>query len=118
LQTENLVSLFDNSQEPSQLIETNDFLYVLVPSKGVAIFDIFGTFIKMYPTNAKRIGTFHKYLLLQTEDKIHAVSTDVFMDVTFEYDLPKGVIDFFFAREKVYFLQQHQVLIGSFISSN
>jgi hypothetical protein len=118
LQTENLVTLFDNFQEPSQLIETNDFLYVLVPSKGVAIFDVFGTFIKMYPTNAKRIGTFNKYLLLQTDDKIQAVSTDVFMEVTFEYDLPKGVLDFYFAREKVYFLQNHQVLIGSFISSN
>lgn len=118
LQTENLVSLFDNSQEPSQMIETNDFLYVLVPTKGVAIFDVFGTFIKMYPTQATRISTFNNYLLLQTDNKIQAVANDVFMEVSFEYEIPNGVIDFFFAREKVYFLQDHQVVFGSFIASN
>lgn len=113
-QTENLVSLFDNDEPPSQMLEHNDYLYVLIPSKGVAIFDVFGTFIKIYPTQALNMGVLNNYLLLQNTTTIEAVSNDAFLMADFTYQIPKGVIKFAFSNSKVYFLKKHGLVIGKF----
>jgi hypothetical protein len=113
-QTENLVSLFDNDEPPSQMIEHNDFLYVLIPGKGVAIFDVFGTFIKIYPSQAINIGALNNYLLLQTATTIEAVPNNSFLMADFTYAIPQGVIKFAFSNSKVYFLKKHGLVIGKF----
>lgn len=113
-QTENLVTLFDSDQEPSQMIEQNDFVFILLPGKGVAIFDVFGTFIKIYPTQAKRIGVLNNYLLLLYNDRVEAVLNEGFRDVSFTYTVPANVNRFIFSNEKVYFLMKDKLLIGHY----
>ena len=113
-QTENLIYLFDNDLPPAQMLEYNDFLYVLVPGKGVAIFDVFGTFIKLYPSNATRIGALNQYLLLQTGNQIEAVSNDGFLFADFTYTIPKGVKQFIFSNQQVYFLKEKALVTGAF----
>ena len=113
-QTENLVSIFDNDNPPSQMIEQNDYLYILIPSKGVAIFDIFGTFIKIYPTRATNIGVLNNYLLLQDGRTIEAVSNIAFLTADFTYKIPENVMKFAFSNSKVYFLKNNGLVIGEF----
>lgn len=113
-QIENLVALFDHDELPSQMVEYNDFLYILIPNKGVAIFDIFGTFIKIYPTKATAIGVLNDYLLLQTGNQIEAVKNDAFLMAEFTYDIPPGVKAFYFSNRKVYFLSESALLIGQY----
>lgn len=113
-QTENLYTLFDNDELPSQMIEYNDFLYILIPNKGVAIFDVFGTFIKIYPTKAQSIGVLNNYLLLQTGRKIEAVKNNTFLMAEFEYSIPQNVRQFYFSNQKAYFLLPKKLLIGSY----
>ena len=113
-QTENLISLFDNDNLPSQMIEHNDYLYILVPDKGVAIFDVFGTFIKIYPTKALNIGVLNKYLLLQNLTTIEAVSNNAFLMADFTYKIPENVVKFAFSNSKVYFLKKNGLIIGKF----
>ena len=113
-QTENLFNLFENDTQPVQMLESNDYLYVLVPEVGVAIFDVFGTFIKIYPTKAKKIGALNNYLLLMLDDKIEAVSNRNHLDTDFTYPLPKGTIDFMFSNQKVYFLSKSKLMIGAY----
>jgi len=113
-QTENLVTLFDQDKLPSQMLEYNDFLYVLVPDVGVAIFDVFGTFVKIYPTKATAIGALNNYLLLQVDNQIEAISNKAFLLPDFVYTIPLGVKEFMFSNRKVYFLMQNKLLIGNF----
>ncbi len=113
-QTENLVRLFDHDQLPSQMFEHNDFLYVLIPGKGVAIFDIFGTFIRIVPTQAETIGVLNDYLLLKKGNVIEAVANDAAFSSDFRYTIPDGVNQFFFTNGKVYFLTEDKLLIGAF----
>ncbi|MDA7804059.1 hypothetical protein N8987_05735 [Crocinitomix sp.] len=114
-QTENIVSLFDNKELPKQMLEYNDFLYVLIPNKGVAIFDVFGTFIKIYPTKATHIGALNNHLLLQTGNKIEAVKNDAFLMPEFTYTIPPNVKQFYFSNQKIYFLMDNKLIIGTFI---
>ena len=113
-QTENLVTLFDSSEEPSQMLEQNDFVFILIPGKGVAIFDVFGTFIKIYATQAKRIGVLNNYLLLLYDDRVDAIANDGFRLPTFSYNVPKDVRRFVFSNSKVYFLMDDKLLIGAY----
>ena len=116
-QTENLVTLFDSNQEPSQMLEQNDFLYILLPEKGVAIFDVFGTFIKIYPTQAKRIGVLNNYLLLLHDDRVEAIDNNGFRASSFTYAVPAGVKRFIFSNNKAYFLVDDKLLIGKYPNS-
>lgn len=113
-QTENLVALFDNDNLPCQMLEHNDFLYILIPEKGVAIFDVFGTFIKIYPSKAINIGVLNKYLLLQTESTIEAVSNNAFLMAEFTYNIPPNILKFAFSNSKVYFLKKNALIIGKY----
>lgn len=114
-QIENLVTLFDNDELPAQMLEYNDYLYVLLPGKGVAIFDIFGTFLKVYPTTATWIGALNNYLLLKVGDTIEAVSNEAFLLPDFIYKIPANVKAFTFSNQKAYFLLKDKLLIGSFL---
>lgn len=117
-QTENLVTLFDSDQEPSQMLEQSDFLFILLPGKGVAVFDVFGTFIKVYPTQAKRIGVLNNYLLLLYDDRVEVVINDGFRELAYSYSVPPGVNRFLFSNQKVYFLMKDKLIIGHYKSAN
>ena len=112
--TENLVTVFSNDKLPVQMMEYNDFLFVLIPGTGVAIFDVFGTFLRMHKTDATAIDVFKNYLIMQQGNEIHAVSyvQDDSPDQVF--DIPKGTISFKFTSEKVYFLTEDALLVGAY----
>lgn len=111
---ENLISLFEDNAIPSKMMESNDFLYILVPGKGVAIFDVFGTYIKMYPTKATQIDVHSKYLLLRKDRKIEVIDARELMEPVFTYTIPDKVIDFAFVKQKVYFLTKEGLKIGAY----
>ena len=113
--TENLYQVFDYENPPTQMLEYNDFLYILIPDEGVAIFDVFGTFIKLYKTKATSIGVYDRYLLLQTGNKIEAIANKTFKSTDLIYTIPKGVKQFYFTHDKIYLLKQKSLLIGQFI---
>lgn len=113
-QTDNLVNLFGYDEQPSQMIEHNDFLYILIPNKGVAIFDVFGTFIKMYPTTAQTIGAFGNYLLLRSNNTIEAVSNKSFLETDFTYNIPPNTTAFYFSTNAVYFLTNEGLIVGKY----
>lgn len=111
---DNLSNLFGYDVQPKQMLEYNDFLYILIPNKGVAIFDIFGTFIKMYPTSAQSLGVFNNYLLLRTDNYVEAVSNQAFLFSDFNYLIPEGTTEFIFTKDKVYLLTNIGLVIGEF----
>jgi hypothetical protein len=113
-QTENLFQVFDKDTMPERMIESSDYLYMLLPKKGVVIFDIFGTFIKFYETAATQIGVYGNYLLIQEGTKIEAISNKTFKSTGLIYSIPKGVSQFHFAKDKIYLLTKRGLLVGQF----
>lgn len=114
-QTENLVTIFGDGNLPTQMLEYNDFLYILIPGKGVAVFDVFGTFIRVYATEGSAIGALNNYLLVKNGNQIEAVPNEGFVFPDFVYEIPDGVSQFMFTSEKVYFLTEKTLLIGKFV---
>jgi len=116
--TENLVTVFSNKNLPVQMLEHNDFLFVLIPGTGVAIFDVFGTFIRIHHCEAKSIDVLNNYLILQNEKDIHAISylKDDAPDQVFE--IPDGTIQFKFTAELVYFLTDKALIRGTYVAKD
>ena len=117
-QTENLIHLFDSESEPSKMIEGNDYLYILVPEKGVAIFDVFGTFIKFLEQPGEFISVLDNYLLVMKDDQVFAFNSVDFFGQTAVYDTPKNTKAFFFSRNLTYFLTDNDLTIGKFLKSD
>jgi hypothetical protein len=113
-QTENLITLFEGENLPNQMIESNDFLFVCIPGIGVGVFDVFGTFIRMYPCAPDRIDVSNNYLLIQSGNKVEVVPLESFLDTELVYPLPEGVKEFSFSNDKVYLLKDNGLFIGSF----
>lgn len=113
-QTENLITFFQGGDTPLQMLESNDYLYILIEGKGIAVFDIFGTFMKLFPTNATRMGSLNDHLLLLEDNHIKAIKNDAFMALEFAYPVPNETVDFFFTNEQVYFLTKSSLTIGHY----
>ncbi|MEX1001005.1 MAG: hypothetical protein WDZ35_02735 [Crocinitomicaceae bacterium] len=115
--TENLMTIFDGDEMPTQMIESNDFLYVLIPGKGIAFFDIFGTFYTIYPCKAEAIDAMGNYLFVKLKGEIQVIPTDEkLLMPEFSYPLPQDVIDFKFSRQHLYLLKKNGLFIGNFRS--
>jgi len=115
--TENLVSIFENGELPIQMKEANDMLYVLIPTVGVAYFDVFGTYLGMYPCDAKSIDALDNYLLIRTKTELQIISNKHLLEAEFVYKIPDGVVDFVFTNQKVYFLKKTGLYMGQFTKS-
>jgi hypothetical protein len=115
--TENLVTVFSNEKLPVQMMEHNDLLFVLIPGTGVAIFDVFGTFIRMHECDAESIDVFKNFMLLKKGNTITATSyiPDEVPDQVFE--IPAGTRQFKFTAEQVYFLTDKALLVGTYKTS-
>lgn len=116
--TENLVTIFNDATLPTQMKEVNDFLYILIPGKGVALFDVFGTFMTLYPCQAERIDALGNSLLVLTKDELHIVSVNTILEKVSSYPLPFGVRDFVFTHKKIYLLTDEGLYIGGFKSDH
>ena len=114
-QTENLIHLFDSENEPSQMLESNDFLYVLIPEKGVAVFDVFGTFIKLVEVNGSGISGFNRFLLVAKEKEIEVFDSQNMFMSSGAYPIPENTISFYFTQQLTYFLTESGISIGRFI---
>jgi len=113
--TENLVSIFSGDYLPTQMMESNDYLFALIPEKGIAIFDVFGTFIRIYPCKASAFDVYKNYLILLNNNQLTA--TSFLPDNTPDqfFSCPADVIQFKFTAEKVYFLTPKSLVIGKYI---
>ncbi len=114
--TENLISIFDETTLPSKMMEVNDLLYVMIPKKGVALFDVFGTFMNLYECDPISIDAVDDYLLIQTEESLKVVSTKGILEEESNYPYPEGVIDLEYTHKKVFFLMPDMLLIGKYVT--
>ena len=106
---------FHNKNLPNQMMESNDLLYIAIPGDGVAVFDVFGSFIKLVPCKPDRISVVQNYLLVREGTIIKVFTTDNFLDSGFTYEVPKGVSEFSFANDLVYLLTERGFFIGRYI---
>lgn len=113
--TENLTTVFDGDALPTQMKESNDYLLVLIPGKGVAKFDVFGTFVGIYSCEAEAIDARKDYLFVKTKKTLQIVPLDGLMEPEYVYDIPNGMIDFAYTREKVYFRTETGIYIGKYV---
>lgn len=116
--TENLAAVFDSDQLPLRMIEANDRLFILVPSKGIAVFDVFGTFMNLIPCQAITFDVYLSYLIiLTTENTLVARSiTDGFAD-DIVFPIPSGTQQIKFTADRVYLLTDTGLLVGKYIQS-
>jgi len=114
--TENLVTIFSNDKLPVQMLEHNDFLFVLIPGTGVAIFDVFGTFLKIHKCNATSFDVFDDYMFIQEENNIRAIQYLDLERKEYNLSLPANTIQFKIT-EKVYFLTDKGLFIGNYIET-
>lgn len=112
--TENLTSIFDGDQLPTQMKEANDFLFVLIPGKGVAQFDVFGTYVGLYPCDAEAIDAMGNYLFVKKSDTFEIIPLDGLLEPEYLYDIPKNVISFAFTRSSVYLKKAGGIFRGNF----
>lgn len=75
LKVENLNFLFEQNGSPTYMREYNDILYLYFPNKGIATFDVFGTFLKFYAIKAKWIQLFDDYIITLSKQQISFYKT-------------------------------------------
>ena len=117
--TENIMSFLKTTREnmiPTQMIETSEYLYVLYPNFGVAVFDVFGSYINTYYTTPKKMDALGKNLIVLTElNTLEIVSMDGLLEASFIYDIPVEAVDFAYTKQKVYFLTDKGITIGKYV---
>lgn len=115
--TENLRNVFDGDQWPIQMKEANDYLFVNIPGKGVAKFDVFGTFVSLYPIEADWIDARGNYLFVKSGSELQIIPADGLLEPEYAYKMDKGVQQFIYTRSKVYLLYENQLVIGNYTKS-
>lgn len=113
--TENLATVFSSGEFPVKMMEANDRLFVQIPNSGIAVFDVFGTYITTYPVSAKTFDVFNNYLLTYNELKITAKPIDFDGRETMSFDVSQDLIQFKFTQEKVYLLTSSGLYIGTYV---
>lgn len=114
--TENLVTIFSNNKLPVQMLEHNDFLFVLIPGTGVAMFDVFGTFLKIHKCNATSFDVYNDYMFIQESKNIKAIQYNELEQKEYNLTLPANTVQFKIT-EKIYFLTDRGLFIGSYIET-
>lgn len=112
--TENLRTIFNHDQLPTQMLEVNDRLYVMIPQKGVAIFDIFGTFVRFYPCRAEGIDAMDNHLAIRTKEGLDIVAITEMLPTSHRYTLPPKVIAVELTADKLYLLDEQGVSVMPF----
>lgn len=115
--TENLTTIFEDEEEPIQMQESNDLLFVLIPNRGVAIFDVFGTYMKLYSCDAKAIDAMGNYLFVQTDSTLEIIPNEGILEPEYVYHIDSDIIGFSYTREKVYLHKKKGLYVGQFVKS-
>jgi hypothetical protein len=116
--TENLVTVFGDGQLPVKMMEAHDRLFALISGIGIAIFDVFGTYMTTIPCTAKTFDVYNGYLLFQEENQIRATSIQFDGNPDQLFPVPFEFSQFKFSSEKVYFLTSKGLVIGKFVLKN
>ncbi len=112
--TENLAGVFSSGEFPVKMMEAHDRLFVQIPNSGIAVFDVFGTYITTYPVSAKTFDVYNNYLLTYSDFKITARPIDFDGRESMSFDVPQDLIQFKFTQEKVYLLTSSGLYIGTY----
>lgn len=112
--TENLASVFSSGEFPIKMMEAHDRLFIQIPNSGIAVFDVFGTYITTYPVTAKTFDVFNNYLLTYSDLKIAARPIDFDGRESMTFD-SQDLIQFKFTTEKVYLLTTSGLYIGTYL---
>jgi hypothetical protein len=115
--TENLTAIFDGDNLPIQMKEVNDYLLVLIPGKGVARFDVFGTFMDIYPCQAKSIDAMGNYLFIRTDTSLEIIPLSGLLEPEYVYDIAEDVLDFVYTNHNVYFKKKTGLFIGNYVKT-
>lgn len=112
--TENLASVFSSEILPSYMMEAHDLLFILIPNTGIAVFDVFGTYVKTFPFSTAHFDVFNEHLLLRENNTIRAtpIKFDSRPDQYFEF--ADSILQFKFKQDKVYFLTPEGLMIGGY----
>jgi hypothetical protein len=115
---DNLNFLFENKKSPIQMFEQNDELAIHYPNNGIAIFDVFGTYIKYYSFKSQWINIKGKYLFSLENSKIKIYGLPL-MDSYKEINLPNGnYCSFQIVNQKLYLKTDTSLLIFSIDKTN
>ena len=86
-QTGNLAALLGMDMHPDFLIEYNNKVYLNNPGTGILVFDIYGTYYKTIPINAKQFQPFGELVYYSTGDGIKAYDLRTADELTFSTPL-------------------------------
>ncbi len=110
-QIDNLRFLSETKKRPSQMLEYNDRLYVLIPNESILVFDIFGTYLKTIPYSGTWMDVHGKNILSYTYPN-YTLYTYPLMDQQASYFLPvKSVLGYRFSQKKLYFHTKNGLMI-------
>ena len=117
-QTENLNNLFNETELPAQMLEANDFLYILLPNKGIAVFDIFGSFSTIIQAPSTSISVWNNHLFSLEGKSIVAYNAKNLHLPEATYTIPDETQAIQITQSKTYLLQKNRLLIGKFLKSD
>jgi len=114
---DNLNFLFENRDEPIQMFEKNDELIIHFKNQGVAIFDVFGTYLKFLPIKGKYVHKYNTYfnVLSSTDYTIYELPL---LDKMFSLNLPNNKYNAFKLKgNKLYLLSDKGIDVYSFLNT-
>jgi len=110
---DNLNYLFKDRSSPIQMFEHNDELIIHFPGYGVALFDVFGTYLHFYPITSNYIGLKHDFLFALDGQNIKVFELPL-MDHITSINLPlKTSESFKIINQKLYLKTPTGLLIYS-----
>ena len=104
IRIDNLGYMFENKETPIQMFEKNDQLYIHFPNKGIAIFDIFGTYLKFLSVKSDWIGVQNNYLFALKNNQIEILEFP-FLDKIMNLDYDKIEIKSFVNQKQKFYIQ-------------
>lgn len=98
---ENLNFLFNERPSPIQMLEKNDVLYIHFPQKGVAVFDVFGTYLKFMPLKADYIQLIDGKLYVIHQKQLQILNLPL-LELELTVSLPKQARQFVLKNNLLY----------------
>lgn len=116
--TENLATVFGGGELPTKMMEAHDRLFLMIPESGIAMFDVFGTYITTIPCKSKTFDVFNGYILTLEEKQIRATAIQFDGNPEQFFPVSEDITQFKFTSEKVYFLTPQGLMIGKYLLKN
>lgn len=112
--TENLNLYFEDNNLPTAMMEAHDKLFMLVPEKGILIFDLFGTYIKTIASKTDAFDVYNNFLMVVEDSTLRAIPLMIELGDEQIFNLNFEVKQFEFKQDKIYCLTDEGLYIGNF----